>query len=163
MLSWRVLYVQGRYEFTVEKQFQKLGITHYVPKLEVERVWSDRVKKLKVPAFPGYVFVNLDEKDRNKVFDAKGVIHYVKYNQRDATIREDEIQLIQNCGSRIQYSSLQEVNWSKGQKVMVTSGVLKGCKGCLVEILGKKTVQIKLEYIPMGFLVELPVDLLEVC
>lgn len=163
MLNWKVLYVQGKYEFKVEKQLQKLGIEHYLPKLEVERVWSDRIKKLKVPAFPCYLFVNIDEKDRNMVFHAKGVLHYVKHNQQDATIKEDELRLIQNCGSRIQHSSLQDLRWNKGQKVMVCSGLLKGVRGCLVEYFGKKKVQIKLENVPMGFLVELPIDQLQVC
>jgi hypothetical protein len=91
MPSWKVLYVQGRCEFKVEQQLARLGIEHYLPKVQVMRKWSDRMKKLTVPAFPSYLFVCNEDKDRHAVFQAKGVLHYVRRENRDAILREEEL------------------------------------------------------------------------
>ncbi|MBK8403832.1 MAG: UpxY family transcription antiterminator [Saprospiraceae bacterium] len=71
MPIWRVLYIQSRYEFKVEQQMEKLGIRHFLPKINIKRVWSDRIKNIKIPAFPSYIFVYNEDKDRNAVFKSK--------------------------------------------------------------------------------------------
>ena len=93
MLPWKVLYIQSLYENKVTNQLEHLNIECYLPKIEIKRQWSDRIKKISVPAFPGYVFVRPNEKQRNQVFHAKGVSQYVRIENRDATIREEEMEL----------------------------------------------------------------------
>ncbi len=161
MPSWRVLYVQSRYEFKVEQQLERLGIIHYLPKLQIRCQWSDRIKKLLVPAFPSYLFVHNDEKDRNEVFRARGVMHYLRQDNKDATLRTEEMELLQKSGTMIQPSSLHPVGLLKGDRVLIKYGLLAGQKGILVDWAGKKAVQLKLENISMGFLVELPLEYLE--
>lgn len=158
MPIWRVLYIQSRYEFKVEQQLEKLGIRHYLPKIEVKRAWSDRIKKMKVPAFPSYLFVCNEAKDRNAVFQAKGVMHYVKHENRDAVLDEEEMNLLQTSQSLLIPSSLQPLKKLKGQFVKIRSGLLAGQSGLLMDFLGKKTVQLKLEQWSMGFLIEMPLD-----
>ncbi|MEY3503974.1 MAG: hypothetical protein RL349_565, partial [Bacteroidota bacterium] len=42
--------------------------------------------------FNSYVFVQLDEVDRYKVFDVPGVVRYVHWLKKPAIVRENEIQ-----------------------------------------------------------------------
>ncbi len=163
MPSWRVLYVQSRYEFKIAQQFERLGIVHYLPKLEVYRKWSDRIKKLQVPAFPSYLFVRNEYKDRNVVFQASGVLHYLRQDNRDATLREEEILLLRDCRELIVPSGFQPYSLTIGQRVLIKRGLLAGQRGVLVDWAGKKAVQIKLDQIAMGFLVQLPPEDLQVC
>lgn len=161
MPSWKVLYIQGRYEFKVEQQLARLGIEHYLPKVQVMRQWSDRMKKLTVPAFPSYLFVCNEDKDRQAVFQAKGVLHYVRHENQDAIIREEELDLLRKGGSMIIQNSLQAIRGLKGKQVKIKAGLLAGSTGILVDLIGKKFVQLKLENLSMFFLVEIPTDQLQ--
>lgn len=158
MPIWRVLYIQSRYEFKVEQQMEKLGIRHFLPKINVKRVWSDRIKNIKIPAFPSYIFVYNEDKDRNAVFQVKGVKHYVRHDNRDAVLDEEEIKLLQTNQLSIIPSSLHPLVKIKGQIVKIRSGLLMGRSGVLMDFLGKKTVQLKLERWSMGFLIDVPLD-----
>ena len=161
MPSWKVLYIQGRYEFKVEQQLARLGIEHYLPKVQVMRQWSDRMKKLTVPAFPSYLFVCNEDKDRQAVFQAKGVLHYVRHENQDAIIREEELDLLRKGGSMIIQNSLQAIRGLKGKQAKIKAGLLAGNTGILVDLIGKKFVQLKLENLSMFFLVEIPTDQLQ--
>ena len=161
MPSWKVLYIQGRYEFKVEQQLARLGIEHYLPKVQVMRQWSDRMKKLTVPAFPSYLFVCNEDKDRQAVFQAKGGLHYVRHENQDAIIREEELDLLRKGGSMIIQNSLQAIRGLKGKQVKIKAGLLAGNTGTLVDLIGKKFVQLKLENLSMFFLVEIPTDQLQ--
>jgi transcription antitermination factor NusG len=162
MPSWSVLYIQSRYEFKVEQQLQKLGIRHFLPKIQVRRNWSDRVKKMLVPAFPSYLFVCIEPKDRNAVFQVKGVLHYVRHDQKDAQLKEEDINLLRASESQLIPSSFQPLQKLKGQLIKIRSGILAGRSGMLVDFLGKKTVQLKLEQISLGFLIEMPLEDLQI-
>ena len=161
MPSWKVLYVQGRCEFKVEQQLARLGIEHYLPKVQVMRKWSDRMKKLTVPAFPSYLFVCNEDKERHAVFQAKGVLHYVRRENRDAILREEELALLRKGESMILPDSLQNIKGLKGKLVKIKAGILAGNTGILVDLIGKKFVQLKLENLSMGFLVEIPAEQLQ--
>ena len=161
MPNWKVLYVQGRCEFKVEQQLTRLGIPHYLPKVQVMRQWSDRMKKLTVPAFPSYLFVCNEDKDRQDVFQAKGVLHYVRHENQDAIIKEEELDMIRKGGSMIIQNSLQAIRGLKGKQVKIKAGLLAGNTGTLVDLIGKKFVQLKLENLSMFFLVEIPTDQLQ--
>jgi transcriptional antiterminator RfaH len=125
------------------------------------RKWSDRMKKLTVPAFPSYLFVCNEDKERQAVFQAKGVLHYVRRENRDAIVREDELALLRKGESMILPDSLQSLKGLKGKLVKIKAGILAGNTGILVDLIGKKFVQLKLENLSMGFLVEIPAEQLQ--
>ena len=54
-----------------------MGIDNYCPTIIKQRKWSDRIKKLKVPALPSMVLVHIEDKNRNKVFDCPGVVRFL--------------------------------------------------------------------------------------
>ncbi|MGB3228823.1 MAG: transcription termination/antitermination NusG family protein [Saprospiraceae bacterium] len=162
MQNWKVIYVQSRCEFKVKQQFKKLGIIHYLPKIQVSKVWSDRIKKQTISAFPSYIFVCNDTRDRNDVFQAKGEMYYIRHDNRDATLSDAEMNLLQTSGPLILPLTFQPLPKQKGQMVKIKEGLLAGYSGTLVNYFGKKTVQLKLENMYMGFLVELPLDYLQI-
>lgn len=161
MTNWKVLYVKSKYELKVEQHLNLLGIEHYLPKVQVIKKWSDRIKKMLVPAFPSYLFVRIEEKDRNKVFDVKGVLRYVRHENGDAVLKDEDLNLIRNSQSNLVPESLQSLKKLKGQMIRIKTGLLAGKTGLLVNLLGKKCVQIRLETIAMEFLIELPVEQLQ--
>ena len=52
-MSWFVAYSKTRNEFKALDFFKKLGVNAYVPAFIEKREWSDRVKKVLVPAISG--------------------------------------------------------------------------------------------------------------
>ena len=96
MESWHVIYTKPRAEKKVEERLNNLGIEAYCPvKLEIKQ-WSDRKKKILVPVLPSMVLVNIDEKDRNKVFDIPGVVRYMFWLKKHAIVKNDEVDSLKN-------------------------------------------------------------------
>ena len=91
MESWHVIYTKPRAEKKVEERLNNFGIEAYCPlKLEIKQ-WSDRKKKILVPVLPSMVLVNIDEKERNKVFDIPGVVRYMFWLKKHAIVKNDEV------------------------------------------------------------------------
>ena len=58
--AWYAVYVRSKHEKSVHDALQAKGIKSSLTMKTVIRYWSDRKKKVEVPLFPGYVFVNID-------------------------------------------------------------------------------------------------------
>ncbi len=56
---------------------------------------------------------------------------------------------------------LEPVKFRRGQSVKIIDGPLFGHRGKLIDYNGKKRVQLELEDISMGFLVEIPIEQLQ--
>ncbi|MBK8484650.1 MAG: UpxY family transcription antiterminator [Saprospiraceae bacterium] len=120
MNCWKVLCVQSKFEFKVEQQLAQLGIESYLPKINLSRQWSDRKKVLSTPSFPGYLFVHIDEMHRNDVFYIKGVKQYVQYENRDATLADEEVEKIRIAVCSITEPVVNNSFLRKGSNVKIT-------------------------------------------
>ena len=72
-----VIYTRPRWELKIYKALLESGIEAYCPTHTAVHQWSDRKKKITKPYFNSYVFVWLEEADRNRVFDIPGVVRFV--------------------------------------------------------------------------------------
>lgn len=93
-MNWYVLYTKPKWEKRVAEQLNKIGINCYCPIITKIQQWSDRKKKVQVPLFNNYVFVKLEDKDRNYVFQSPGVIRYLYWLGKHAIVKEYEIETI---------------------------------------------------------------------
>ena len=93
-MNWYVLYTRPRWELKIYTALLERGIEAYCPTYSVVRQWSDRKKKIRQPYFNGYVFVRLQEADRDRVFSIPGVVRYVFWLGKAARVQESEIQLM---------------------------------------------------------------------
>ncbi len=62
-MSWFAAKTKQKGEFKALNYFISIGINSYVPSYITKRVWSDRIKKVTVPAISGYVFFELTKID----------------------------------------------------------------------------------------------------
>ena len=90
--SWLVLYVKHNCEKKVHERLLALGLECYLPTLTVVRQWSDRKKKLQVPAVSGIVFVRLPLVEKNKVFSVSGAVRYLFMDGMVAQVPNHEIE-----------------------------------------------------------------------
>ena len=132
-LAWFALQVRTRHETAIASFLQAKGYEQFLPLYNVKKRWSDRVKVIESPLFPGYLFCRLDPQYRLPVLKTPGVIQIVGYNRIPAPIEEAEIQGIQTLVA----SGLPTQPWpflAAGDPVQIESGSLRGLKGIVVKL-----------------------------
>lgn len=104
--------------------------------------WSrrkDRRKRIRVPLFPGYVFVRavLEPHVQIEILKTESVVRILGHNGTPAAIPDEQISAIQTLvrGGLVitPYPYLKE-----GQRVRVVNGPLSGIEGILVETKAQK-------------------------
>ncbi len=93
-MDWNVLYTKPKSEKKVAEQLNAMGIRCYCPTMVKVQQWSDRKKKVIVPLFNHYVFVQVPEKERNSVFVSPGVVRYLFWLGKHAVVKNEEITII---------------------------------------------------------------------
>ena len=62
-MNWYAVRTKTKKELLAKDYYSAIGIEAYAPTYTTKRVWSDRIKKIKVSAIPGYLFFKLDKID----------------------------------------------------------------------------------------------------
>ena len=130
MGSWHVIYTKPRAEKKVEEMLNNFGIEAYCPVKQEIKQWSDRKKKIFVPVLPSMVLVNIDEKQRNKVFDITGVVRYMFWLKKHAIVKNDEVDSLKKLLSQNNIVSQETIALKVGEKIDVPgfknqSGIIK--------------------------------------
>ena len=107
--KWFVLKVKPRHEKKVSDLLKNLCIKIYNPTIEVFRKWSDRVKKVKLPAIPGIIFIKTNLIDKNNFFYSSSIIGWLYENKNPVTINQKELELLDN--------SLNQISWIDNNKI----------------------------------------------
>jgi transcription antitermination factor NusG len=134
-VSWFALQVRGRQEFNISENLGSNGYEWFLPLYRSSKRWSDRIKHVDSPLFPGYVFCRFNPMDRLPILKIPGVIQIVGFNRQLVAVDEDEIRAIQALvasGIPNHPCPYLEV----GDKVRIESGPLRGLEGLLVEFQG---------------------------
>ena len=157
-MPWYVIYTKPKSEIKTANRLERLGVEVFCPVQEEIRQWSDRKKKVVVPLFTSYLFVNLEEKNRSIVFDVPGVNNYLFWLGKPAIVRENEITVIK---SWLEDDLIEEVKVSHlkpGDNIMIKRGAFKN-KEAIVQKIGKKRCKLVLSSI--GILLEAKIS--EIC
>jgi transcription antitermination factor NusG len=62
-MNWYAVRTKTKKELLAKDYYSALGVEAYVPTYTTKRAWSDRIKKIKVSAIPGYLFFKLKKMD----------------------------------------------------------------------------------------------------
>jgi transcription antitermination factor NusG len=133
--SWFALQVRARQEFRVSEHLRSNGYEGYLPLHKCSKRWSDRIKEVETPLFPGYLFCRFDPLYRLPILKIPGVIQVVGFNRQPVPVNDDEMRAIQavvDSGLPSQPYPYLEV----GDKIQIESGPLRGLEGLLVEFQG---------------------------
>ncbi|MDG2432904.1 UpxY family transcription antiterminator [Flavobacterium sp.] len=133
-MNWYVLYTKPKWEKKVAEQLQKNGIECYCPVIKQVRQWSDRKKKVEVPLFNSYVFVQLPEADRNIVFSSPGVVRYLFWLSKPAIVRSEEIDVIKKWLNTGFDADISIAKYKVGDMVEVESGPFLSQKAIVQEV-----------------------------
>jgi transcription antitermination factor NusG len=141
---WFALHVRSRKENSVADQLALQGFETFVPNYRVVRRWSDRLKELEQPLFPGYLFARFELDRRRLLLATPGVIQIVSVGQVPTAIDESELDAIR----RALDSGLPIQPWpclETGERVRVTYGNLRTLEGILICFKGNHRVVLSIK------------------
>ena len=143
---WYAVSVRPRQEKLASRHLAQRGLNYFLPVYRSVRRWKDRRKELEMALFPGYVFVNMDTRDRLDVLTAPGVLRFVTFQGRLAAVADSEIRALESSmssGLRAQpHPYLRD-----GRKVRVKRGPLAGVEGIVIRRRERFRLVISIELI----------------
>lgn len=151
---WFALKVRSRNEALTGWLLAGKGYEAFVPTYVDCRKYSDRIKKVDSPLFPGYVFCRLDPQVRLPVLKTPGVEYILTVDGSPACVREDEIAAIQ----RITSAGGNAKPWpylKAGHKVRVEFGAFSGLEGIFVEEKGVERLVVSVSLLQRSVSVEI--------
>jgi transcription antitermination factor NusG len=130
---WFALQVRTRQEASVAQQLNGQGYERFLPLYKLRKRWSDRIKEVNSPLFPGYLFCRFNPQDRLPILKTPGVIQIVGFNNGPAAVDEAEINSIQTLVA----AGVPHQPWpflAAGDRVRIESGPLLGLEGILIDV-----------------------------
>ncbi len=146
--------VRTRYEHVVADHLEGNGFEWFLPLCKERKRWSDRIKEVSAPLFPGYLFSRFDAQNRLPILKIPGVVQVVGYNRQPIPVDEQEIAAIQTLvasGVPNQPCSFVEI----GDRVRIDSGALRGLEGILVESRGRHKFVLSVSLLQRSVAVEI--------
>ena len=142
--KWLLIYTKSRFEKKLYDALIKAGFNAFLPLVKTKRRWSDRIKSIKLPLFPNYVFVRTSRAQTPDIYLYPGFVRFVSFEGRPCEIREEEIDLLDKIvthGYEVQSSGCCNV----GDRVKITRGSLYGWEGKVQSMNGKTHITFHFE------------------
>lgn len=130
------------------------GYEVFLPKTPAQKRWSDRIKKVTRPLFPGYLFCKFDLSNRLPVLKTPWMFQIVGLGPTPIPVDDEELDAIRNL---VMSGSAAEP-WpyvAMGQKVRIKSGTLRGVVGVLTEFKGDHKLVVSLTLLRRSVAVEI--------
>ncbi|NVM23754.1 MAG: UpxY family transcription antiterminator [Desulfobacterales bacterium] len=159
---WYVLHTRSRFEQVVFDGLEGKFLETFLPKITVVSKRRDRRKKIRIPLFPGYIFVrsDLNAYERLEIVKTIGVVRIV--GNKDGPISVPDVAI---DSLRIMVTGDNTVvtgtRLKKGDRVMVVEGPLVGVTGTFVRYRGSGRVVVSIEALGQYAAVDVPEEYVE--
>jgi transcription antitermination factor NusG len=108
------------------------GFESFLPLYREQRSWSDRIKQIEIPMFPGYFFCRTNLEERPNILNTPGVMSVVGSGRTPVPIPDVEVHSLKRfIASEI--DAKPHPFLYLGQKVRIDRGPLAGVEGILKE------------------------------
>jgi len=154
--EWFALYTRSRFEKKMLIELTDRRIETFLPMREILSRWKDRKKKIWIPLFPGYIFVNQvnTAENRIRILNIPGAVRFVGLEGRAQPIPDEQIQNVRKfLESSIAVDPYPYMR--VGSRVEVIAGPLKGLRGILVKKRGRFRFVIQVDLIRQAVSVEI--------
>lgn len=144
--QWYVLHTRSRFENVVNEGLLKKSLEVFLPKVQVQSKRRDRKLMIRVPVFPGYLFVrsDLNPYEHIEIVKTVGAVRLVGTKDGPVPVADetiDSLKIMVNADSPI----ITGKHLVKGDKVIVMHGPFTGVIGSFVSYRGKERVVINVE------------------
>jgi transcription termination/antitermination protein NusG len=160
---WFALRVKPNHEKSVAAILREKRFEEFLPLFRSRRRWSDRIKAVDLPLFPGYLFcrLNLNLDNRMPLLTTPGLLYIVGRGRTPEPVNEGEILDIR----LISLSGLPYAPWPSliiGQKVRLEAGPLCGLEGVLTRIGNQHKIYVSVTLLQRSVSVEVDSDWIRV-
>jgi transcriptional antiterminator NusG len=153
-LPWFALQVRSRYESVAATFLHGKGYEWFLPTYWSRRQWSDRIKKIELPLFPGYLFCRFNPQDRFPILTIPAVISIVGIAKNPTPVDETEIASLR----AVVNSGIPHQPWpylQVGQRVRIEYGALYGLEGILLHFKGLNRIVVSVTLLQRSVAVEI--------
>jgi transcriptional antiterminator NusG len=133
--AWYAVWTQSHFEQSVSQQLSAKGFTAFLPEMSI---WSKRggeQRLIRVPMFPGYLFVRdgMDKQSYVEILKARGVVRILEDGWTRLTpVPDVEIEALQQVVTA-EVPVFAHEHLAQGDRVEVTEGPLSGLEGLFVQ------------------------------
>ena len=144
--AWYALHTKSRFENVVNEGLSKKALDVFLPKITVKSRRRDRHKMIRVPLFPGYVFVrtDLNPYEHVEILKTTGAVRLIGSIRGPVPIADATIDSL-----KIMVATDEEVitgtRFKKGDRVMVVRGPFAGVTGVFSRYRGDGRVIVNIE------------------
>ncbi|WP_419661712.1 NusG2: transcription antitermination protein [Desulfosarcina variabilis str. Montpellier] len=144
--AWYALHTKSRFENVVNEGLTKKSLDVFLPKITVKSRRRDRHKMIRVPLFPGYVFVrtDLNPYEHVEILKTTGAVRLIGSARGPVAIADDTIHSL-----KIMVATDEEVitgtRFKKGDRVVVINGPFAGVMGVFSSYRGDGRVIVNIE------------------
>lgn len=160
---WYVLHTKSRFENVVNGGLAKKSIEVFLPKITVRSKRRDRKAVIRIPLFPGYLFVKTDlaPESHLEIVKTAGAVRLIGSKQGPVSVPEETIDSL-----KIMVTGDHPVttgsHLKKGDKVLVVNGPFAGVSGTFIRYGGKGRVVVNIEALGQYAGVEVSEDEIEI-
>jgi len=144
--SWYVLHTKSRFENVVHDGLYKKSLEVFLPKIKVPSRRRDRKLMIKVPLFPGYLFVktDLNPYQHLEIVKTAGAVRLIGSKEGPIPVSESTVESLQIMVAT-DHPVTTGTRLKKGDRVMVVAGPFAGVTGTFVRYRGKQRVVVNIE------------------
>lgn len=160
--AWYVLHTKSRFENVVNENLCKKGLESFLPKITVRSKRKDRKVMLRVPLFPGYVFVetDLNPSEHLEIVKTVGAVRLIGAKGGPVPVPSENIESLKiMVGTDLEI--ITGARFEKGNRILVTGGPFAGVTGIFSRYRGKDRVVVFVDALGQFAAVEVSVDDIE--
>ena len=161
--AWYALHTKSRCEAVVNQGLQKKAIDAFLPLIQVRSKRRDRKMMIRVPLFPGYIFVKTDLTHHHhlEILKTVGAVRLIGSRAGPVSVPEDNIESLKimvctdnpiETGSR----------YKAGDRVLVIRGPFEGVVGTFSHYRGQDRVIVHIEALGQFAAVEVELEDIEI-
>jgi transcription antitermination factor NusG len=129
-LQWFAVSVVPRKEKATAQALRAKGYEEFLPLYAERRKWTDRIQRVELPLFPGYVFCRFDPQFRLPILKIASVNSVVGFGNNPQPVDDAEIEALQTA-CRSGAHTMPCPYMTVGAKVRILEGPLKGLEGIM--------------------------------
>jgi transcription antitermination factor NusG len=153
---WFAIRVKTTHEKRVTSLLQYQEYECFLPLYTTRRRWSDRIKRVELPLFPGYVFSRFPALERAPILKTPSVIAIVGIGSTPTPIDDQEIAAIQQVvasGFGLSPHPFLQI----GQHVRINSGSLNGLEGIIADVRKRDLLIVSVTMLQRSVAVEIDI------
>ena len=160
---WYVLHTKSRFENVVNDGLGKKSIEVFLPKITVRSKRRDRKAMIRIPLFPGYLFVKTDlaPESHLEIVKTAGAVRLIGSKHGPVPVPEETVDSLKIMVAG-DHPVTTGYHLKKGDKVLVVSGPFVGVAGTFVRYGGKGRVVVNIEALGQYAGVEVSEDEIEI-